>query len=234
MKNKLKLFLVLIIGLVFLPMTVSAKTSLDFKSTLAEEELEEKFKQYNPNKDAITIYLFRGKGCGFCRAFLEFMNSITDEYGKYFTMTSYEVWYDNENAALMEEVSNYLDNPAGGVPYIVIGDKVFAGYSTEYDEGIKEAITTLYKTKKKDRYDVFTEMEKHPKKTNGDNTNVNKFLIWNIAFIAFASIVLMAYTNAKFKEINIKLNKIIEEKNKVVAAESPKKTTPKKTTKNKK
>ena len=151
------------------------------------------------------------------------MNSITSEYGKYFNMVTYEVWNDSANAQLMEEVSNYLDNPAGGVPYIIIGDKVFAGYSTEYDESIKDAITTLYKTKKKARYDVFTEMKKHPKKTT-KTIDGNNIIIWNIAFISFAAIILIAYTSVKFKEINLKLDKLIEEKNKPVVVEKSKKT----------
>ena len=225
MKNKFKLILVLIIGLILLPASVNAKTynSLNLKETLAEEELKEKFTNYNPNKDAINIYLFRGRGCGYCRAFLEFMNSITDEYGKYFNLVSYEVWNDAENAALMDEVSTYLDNPAGGVPYIIIGDKVFPGYASDYDEGIKEAITTLYNTKKKNRYDVFDEMKKHPKKTT-NTVDANNILIWNIIFICLAAIVLITYTNVKFKEISLKLDKLIEEKNKPITTEKPKKT----------
>ena len=206
MKNKLKLFLILIIGII-IPIYANADTykTLDLKQTLADDGIEESFKDYNPKKDAITIYLFRGKGCGFCHAFLEFMNSITSEYGDYFKLTSYEVWYDQNNAALMEEVSNYLDNPATGVPYIVIGDKVFAGYNEQYDEEIKETIKTLYNTKTKSRYDVFTEMKKHPKKTTtSTDSSVDKILIWNIVFIAFAAICLIIYTNVKFKEINQK------------------------------
>ena len=224
MKNKFKLFLILVIGLILLPTSVNAKTynTLNFKEALADEELEEKFTNYNPNKDAITIYLFRGKGCGYCRAFLEFMNGITEEYGKYFNMVTYEVWNDTDNAALLDEVSNYLDNPAGGVPYVIIGDKVFPGYASSYDEDIKEAITTLYKTKKKDRYDVFTEMKKNPKKTTS-GVETNNILIWNIVFICVAAIVLIAYTSVKFKDISLKLDKLIEEKNKPVVAPKTKK-----------
>ena len=94
MKKKLKILVVMFLSLLIIPLNVKAETynKLDFKETLKEEEIEEKFKNYKPNDDAITIYLFRGKGCGFCRAYLEFMNSITDEYGKYFKM---ETWYYN-------------------------------------------------------------------------------------------------------------------------------------------
>lgn len=236
MKNKIKLFLILLVGLIVLPVSVYAKTynTLNLKETLADDSIEEAFEKYTPNKDAITIYLFRGKGCGYCHAFLEFLNSITEEYGKYFTLQSYEVWNDSDNAALMEEVSNYLDNPAGGVPYIVIGDQVFAGYASDYDEGIKEAITTLYNTKKKDRYDVLTEMKKHPKKTESSGSDVNKALTWNIIFIALAAIVLIVYTNLKFKEIGHKLDIIIESKTEKKVAEKPKKVSSTKTKKTEK
>jgi len=236
MKNKIYLLLILVIGLILIPMNVNAKTykTLDLKETLADDGIEESFKDYNPNKDAITIYLFRGKGCGYCHAFLEFINSITEEYGKYFKMVSYEVWNDADNSQLMGEVSEYLDNPAGGVPYIVIGDKVFAGYASEYDEGIKEAITTLYNTKASKRYDVFKEMKKHPKKASSTNTDIDKVLIWNVAFIAFASIVLISYTNIKFKQISVKLDKIITDSSVKKESIKTKKTVTKKTTKNEK
>lgn len=215
---KKKLFLILLIGLMFLPFGVKAKekeyNTLDFKEALADEDIAEEFKNYNPSSDAITIYLFRGKGCGYCRAFLTFMNSITDEYGKYFKMESYEVWNDADNAALMTKVSEYLDNPAGGVPYIVIGDKVFAGYASEYDAGIKQAITDLYNTKKAKRYDVFTEMKKHPKKNNTSTELIgNSTLLWIFAMLLVATGITVSYISLKFKELNAKLDGLQISKN---------------------
>ena len=241
MKNKITLFLILLLGLIVLPVSVYAKTynTLNLRETLADDEITESFTDYSPNKDAINVYLFRGKGCGYCHAFLEFLNSITAEYGQYFNLVSYEVWNDADNAALLDDVSNYLDNPAGGVPYIVIGDQVFAGYASDYDEGIKSAITTLYNTKVKSRYDVFTEMKKHPKKTTTSG-DTDKILIWNIVFIVLVAIVLISYTSVRFKEIDAKLDKIITANDKKPAAEKPKKTVaakpkkPAKSTKSKK
>ena len=211
--KKIGLFL-LVLGLVLLPISVRASEKyniLDFEATLADEELEHEYKEYKPNSDAITIYLFRGKGCGYCRAFLSFLNSITDEYGKYFVLESYEVWNDQANSTLLSEVSNYMGEEAGGVPYIVIGDKVFAGYAEQYDDGIKEAITTLYETKKSKRYDVLTEMKKNPKKsTSSDGVSSNSVVIWSLVFTIFSLIVLVSYINLKFKELNIKIDSLNE------------------------
>ena len=216
MKKHLVLVMILL-GLVFIPFSVKADekkyTTLNLQEALKEEEIAEEFTNYKPDKDAITVYLFRGNGCGYCRAFLTFLNSIADEYGKYFVLESYEVWNNQENASLMTEVSEYLDNPASGVPYIIIGDKVFAGYAAEYDDGIKTAITDLYNTKKSKRYDVFEEMKKHPKKsTNSNNTNSNSMLIWMFAMVFVATGIIISFISIKFKELNIRLDELTTKK----------------------
>ena len=216
MKKHLILIMILL-GLVFIPFSVKADekkyTTLNLQEALKEEEIAEEFTNYKPDKDAITVYLFRGNGCGYCRAFLTFLNSIADEYGKYFVLESYEVWNNQENASLMTEVSEYLDNPASGVPYIIIGDKVFAGYAAEYDDGIKTAITDLYNTKKSKRYDVFEEMKKHPKKSNeSNNTNSNSMLIWMFAMVFVATGIIISFISIKFKELNIRLDELTTKK----------------------
>ena len=137
MKKKLMIIMVLV-SVLFIPFSVFAKekkyNTLDFEQTLKEEEIKPEYKEYKPDSNAITIYMFRGKGCGYCRAFLTFMNSITEEYGKYFKMETFEIWNDSTNNALMSEVSSYLGQPANGVPYVIIGDKVFAVSDNTYHE----------------------------------------------------------------------------------------------------
>lgn len=235
MKNKLKIFLVLLIGLIVIPLNVKALekqyNTLNFKETLAEENIEEKFSDYKPNNDAVTIYLFRGKGCGFCRAYLEFMNSIADEYGKYFKMESHEVWYDNDNSKLMEEVSTYLGETARGVPYIVIGDKVFTGYTESYNDDIKQAIMDLYNTKKNKRYDVFKEMKNHPKGASSDGNSEmsnSNIIIWTLLFTIISTLIIISFVNLKLKELKIEIQKLNEIK---VSENKPKRTSNPKTEK---
>lgn len=214
MKNRLK-FLLLLISFMLVPLHVHAANykTLDLEGALAEEEIEKAFQKYEPNKDAITIYLFRGKGCGFCRAYLTFMNSIVEEYGQYFKMETYEVWNDSNNAALLDEVSTYLGQPAQGVPYIVIGDKVFGGYTSDYNDDIKSAITSLYKTKASKRYDVFKEMKKNPNKKNDSAVTSNSVIIWQFVFTTISTAIIMSYVNIKLKELKIKLTGCEDKKN---------------------
>ena len=208
MKKKL-LLLFLLFGLIILPTTIKAETkynSLNFKEALADEQIEEKFKEYKETDDQVTIYLFRGKGCGFCRSFLEFMNSITDEYGKYFKIVSYEVWGDSANSQLLNEVSNFLGKSAGGVPYIIIGERVFTGYSSSSDEDIKATIKEMYDTKVKNRYDVLKEMKKNGKDSSDSslsNSSVWIIIICNLVITVVASLFIMSHINNKYNDLRV-------------------------------
>ena len=218
MKNKFKLLGIILVSLFIFPITAKALeyNTLNFKEVLADEAIEEKFADYKETKDQITIYLFRGKGCGYCRAYLTFMNSIAPEYGKYFKMVSYEVWNDENNSNLMSEVSNFLGQPAGGVPYIVIGDKVFPGYTDDYDEDIKAAIMNLYNTKAKKRYDVMKAL----KRSKNALSNTTLFML-NILFVIIATCGIIYYVNNKVKELNTKIENL------VIKERESKKTAPK-------
>ena len=81
-----KILVIVIAGLMFIPLGVKAEektyTSLNFDQALTDEEIEHDFSNYSENDDQAIVYLFRGKGCGYCRKFLTFLNSIVDDYGK--------------------------------------------------------------------------------------------------------------------------------------------------------
>lgn len=167
--KKYLVLLLMTVSLFVVPFTVKAGTvnvlgddyeTKNLKETLEAEDMKLSA-NYSENSDQITIYLFRGQGCSFCRAFLTFINSIVGEYGKYFKLVSFEVWNNEDNYYLFNRTALFLDKePAQGVPYIVIGDKVFPGYADTYNDGIKEAIQKLYDTPKASRYDVFAEAKK--------------------------------------------------------------------------
>ena len=223
--KKLIIVLVMVLGL-SLPLYAKAEgKSLNLKEALQEEkiELDKAFEDYKENDDQAIVYLFRGNGCGYCRAFLTFLNSIVGEYGKYFKVVSYEVWYNEENSKLLDTVSAYLNNPAQGVPYIVIGDKVFAGYAESYNEEIKSAIKSLYDTKKGDRYDVFKEIEENPNKE--DRTTI-KTITKNIVLATIIATVVIVGSNIAF--VNYKFSQLKESKGTKEVKEETKKTSKKK------
>ena len=206
------LLLIMISLLCFIPVSVNAQekgySSLNLDEALTEEGIDHDFSNYEENNDQAIIYLFRGKGCGYCRKFLTFLNSIIDDYGKYFKVVSYEVWYDQENASLLTKVSNYLGTSAEGVPYIVIGDKVFPGYASSYDEDIKDAIKKQYDSK--NEYDVMEKLSvdsnsnsKTEVKNTKNNSTLSMILISIFASIfVIGAIVIIVIFNFKNKKSN--------------------------------
>ena len=211
---KKKILLLALITLLLMPLTTIAKESDKYKSknfieTLEEEEIKLENKNYKETDKQVTIYMFRGTGCTYCRSFLNFLNDISEDYGKYFKLVSYEVWSDSKNTELLEGVSSFLGQEAGGVPYIIIGDQVFGGYSEEYDDIIKATIKEEYN--RSNKYDVLEEYEQATKKQEREDLlKSGPFqLICNAIMFLISTIVILLFINKKSNDI---MNKIEESK----------------------
>lgn len=235
-----KVLLVILLALAVMPIYVSAADkkvvkedyhSMNLKEVLAEEKIEPKFKNYEETEEQITIYLFRGTGCTYCKSFLNFLNSITDEYGKYFKLEAYEVWADSKNSKLMEEVANFLDQPIQGVPFIVIGDTVFPGYASEFDEGIKATIKQLYESE--NRYDVFEEMGKAYDEANKpDYTQTNMIIACNIALVVISTAIIVTINCLNSRKLNKKIDELNNKAISQIKEEQPKEVKKEESSKN--
>lgn len=207
---KKNILLLLVLGLLLMPIQAFAAgageeyQSMNLLEILEDEGIEPEFSNYKETEDQAVIYLFRGKGCSFCKSFIEYLNSITEEYGKYFKVVSYETWNDSNNKKLSKEVSNFLDEDASGVPFIIIGDESFLGYTSQYDEGIIEAIMDLYESK--ERYDVFEEMAKGP--SEGKSVSSTSVIIWNLVFVTISTGIIMVFVQHKHNLMNRRLDAI--------------------------
>jgi len=198
-----KLIIILITLCMIIPTSVFAEEYKfsNLKETLAEENITADLSDYKETEDQAIIYMFRGKGCSYCRSFLNFLNSIVKEYGTYFRLVSYEVLYEKENNTLMQEVASTLGKTVEGVPFIVIGDKIFDGYGASYDESIKSAIKEEYNNKNSN--DVMKKLGKENQiKEESSNSSKAFSIIWNILIvISIAGIALYFHNEiAKVKE----------------------------------
>ncbi len=103
-----------------------------------------------------NMYLFYGEGCPHCADLEKFLDSIDDEYGKYFNLVKYEVWYSKSNNRLFEKVVDrmHTDSEKIGVPYLVIGDDYIMGYGNTEEEN-KQIINNIMRVyNSSTRYDV--------------------------------------------------------------------------------
>ena len=74
-----KVFLAILISvLCFIPFSVNAEEkeykTLNLDEALKEEAIDHDFSNYKETDDQAIIYLFRGKGCAYCKKFLTYLN----------------------------------------------------------------------------------------------------------------------------------------------------------------
>ncbi len=121
-------------------------------------------------KTKINVYMFRGEGCSYCAAALDFFEGIEEEYGKYFNLVTYETWYDEENAAFMQEVGEYLNTTISGVPFIIVGKETYPGFDVSFGESIKKEIVAEYNLDASARTDYIADFKGGVEKKKDDNT----------------------------------------------------------------
>ena len=129
--KKMKLFLVLILALLMVPFGV-----------FADED----------DKKEVNVYFFKGEGCGYCAAGLEWFDELDDKYDDMYELHEYETLYDEKNANLMNAVAEVRGETVNGVPYIVVGNQSWNGFDENVGKEILAKIKEEYKAE--ERYDV--------------------------------------------------------------------------------
>ena len=188
------LLLILLMPSIVLAASYESQTLSD---AIKDEGITGDLEGYDDNEEKPVIYLFRGKGCSHCYEFLEYASSdLVKEKGDKFRLVSYEVWNNEANAELMQKVSDYFKDDANGVPYIVIGEKTFNGYSKSMNKEIEEAIDKLNDSEEK--FDVLKKIDmkssvKKQKKSKQNNT-------FTIVFMLFAAVALILLVVTSFRK----------------------------------
>ncbi len=109
------------------------------------------------------IHFFYGKGCPHCAKEEEYLTILKEKYPD-IEVKEYEVWHDETNQKLLENVVNKLDAKISGVPLTVIGNRYVSGFLDDTTSGskIEELVKCHQETKCED---VVLGV------TNGENTD---------------------------------------------------------------
>lgn len=91
--------------------------------------------------NSVNIYFFRGEGCPHCGKEEVFLKELKNKYQNV-SVYDFEVWYNSKNRDLLSKVGDKLNANISGVPFTVIGDKTFIGFSegltsTEIENQVK-------------------------------------------------------------------------------------------------
>ena len=201
-----------------------------------------------------NVYIFKGATCGYCKKALAFFQDLINDsnYADKFDLIEYEVWNNKENAKLGEAVAKELEEEMDGVPYIIVGNKSFSGYTTSYDDQIKQAIDEFYEedsavsvvetVRDNGEYNVTPEYTLEKTENKGNADTVIAIIIIAIAVGGFAYVVYLSRkdTTSKYYEKPVKKeekvkeekaeNKEVEKKTTTAKTSNSKKTTTKKST----
>jgi len=95
---------------------------------------------YNPTgENQVTIIKFYGRGCPHCAQLESFLNDL-QEKDPNIIIKVYEIYFNNENREVFEELAQSYDIEIQGVPTIFIDKKVIVGFSSSLGEQIKQEI----------------------------------------------------------------------------------------------
>ena len=170
-----KIFYLLVFIILFVPAVASAKDGKAVMTRLNEASTSEgitiKDENYTGSGNKVKVYVFRGQGCGHCKNLITYLNSIINRYGDKIDIKTYEVWHDADNANLMTSVASVMGDTVGGVPYMVIGDKSFKGYSSNSNSSITKQIKKMYESN--DPYDVMEHIGEVKDSASNETTDAN-------------------------------------------------------------
>lgn len=104
------------------------------------------------NNAKVNVFVFWGDGCPHCKKEFEYLEKISKRYSSYFDVYGFEIWLNEDNAKIMNKFKEILKDDNSGIPYTIIGDKVFHGFAPDNSSELLDAIIEEYKSKNKTNY----------------------------------------------------------------------------------
>jgi cytochrome c biogenesis protein CcdA/glutaredoxin len=94
---------------------------------------------YAETKSKTELYFFYGQGCPHCAAMEAFLERMHAKYPD-LVIKEYETYFNNQNLALFEELTDAYSQKIQGVPTLFIDDKVIVGFSNSIGTTVESEI----------------------------------------------------------------------------------------------
>ncbi len=130
---------------------------------------------YAQEKNIVNIYFFHSDTCHYCQDELKLLNLLEEEHEN-IRIYKYDI-SNKENNNLLGKVSNMFDVRISGVPFTIIGEKTFTGYSYENTKRIFEATIDYYSNHGyQDQVGKLVGVKELPTYPIEDNSNIDKYI----------------------------------------------------------
>lgn len=137
----------------------------------------------------VPVYMFRGEGCSHCAEAEAWFKSIKAEYGDKFELIGYETWYNKDNAQLMQDVAEARGETANGVPYIIIGDQSWSGFSNDFTTDMLNKINKVYEQDVNTRVDALKNLNIKNINSNSKKNDAVGLLIIVLVVVAVPALL---------------------------------------------
>ncbi|MDD4188102.1 MAG: thioredoxin family protein [Bacilli bacterium] len=159
MKHKNKIFIILTITLIIF-VVIATIIKINQTSEYNNESLINKNAQLSDIEfieGKVNIYFFWGNGCPHCEDEFSFLEKLSEEYSKDINIYSFEVWNNQDNTQILTDFARIMQKQVTGVPFTIIGEESFSGFSTSIEDNFKNAI----KKQINNDFDVYKEYKQN-------------------------------------------------------------------------
>ena len=127
-------------------------------------------------KEKVNLYLFHSETCVHCQAEIKYLKELEKKYDN-LEIHLYEVDRHKDNLELMKDIKKKLKIDSPNVPFTVISNYYYIGFSDGIDEEIEELVKKFSEEKETDMIKPILEGKEIPKlkMVNGDINTINVF-----------------------------------------------------------
>ena len=127
-------------------------------------------------KEKVNLYLFHSETCMHCQAEIKYLKELEKEYNN-LKVHLYEVDSHKDNAEKMIKVKEKLKIDSPNVPFTVIGNYYYIGFSDSIGDGIKELVEKYTNEKETNMVKPILEGKEVPnvEMLNGEIKTINVF-----------------------------------------------------------
>ena len=155
------------------------------------------------NAEEVTLTLFHGDGCPHCADEEKYLDILQKQLGKNLNIQTYEVWNNDDNLELLNQVRTAFGDNNEGVPFTIIGNKYFSGFNDEIGKQMKQTIIDSLKQENINAVELIKNGKSVPTNINQSQDPTIHFSLLGETNVKETSPITIAFTEGIGDAINL-------------------------------